>query len=192
MPLTCNAVGDVLALIQLAIDIARFVADYRHAPSECRALLQDLRSMERLLALAQPTILAIKDAALKEATAERLRIVSQRVQDALNLVVKFRSAFDNAPVDPRSKWRATIVKWVTKQSEKVAWALKRNGDAEACRVAIAQSFEPLTLALLLCVPLPVLKRVPLNCHAARGTGIKRECSPFFDNLRMISRTRFSI
>ena len=149
MPLTCNAVGDVLALIQLAIEVAKFLAEYRNAPAECRALLQDLRSMERLLAIALPTIRDIKDAALKEAVMERLRIVSQRVQDALNLVAEFRSASDDVPVNRGRNWRTTVSKFVTNQSERIMWAMKRNANAEACRVAIAQSFEPLVLALLL-------------------------------------------
>jgi len=149
MPLTCNAVGDVIAVIQLAIHIAEFLADYRDAPSECRALLQDLRSMEHLLASAQPTIHGIKDTALKDVVMERLRIVSRRVQDALDLVAKFRSAIDSSPADPNRKWRTAIVKFATKQSERVVWALKRSRNAEACRVAINQSMEPLTLALLL-------------------------------------------
>jgi len=149
MPITCNAVGDVLALIQLAIEIAKFVADYRNAPEECQALLQDLRSMERLLAIAQPTIRSITDLALKEAVMERLRITSERIQDALDHVAVFPSSLDSAPVDRRRSWRTTFVKCVTKQSERIMWALKRGGNVEACRIAIAQSFEPLNLALLL-------------------------------------------
>ena len=149
MPLTCNAVDDVLAPIQLAIEIAKFVAEYRNAPAECRALLQDLRSMERLLAIALPTIRNIKDAALKEAVMERMHIVSQRVQDALNVVAEFRSASAEVPAGRGRNWRTTIIRCITAQSERIMWALKRNGNAEACRVAIAQSFEPLVLALLL-------------------------------------------
>jgi len=149
MSLTCKAVGDVLALIQLAIEIAKFVAEYRSAPAECRALLQDLRSMERLLAIALPTIRDIKDAARKDAVLERLRIVSQNVQDALDLAAEFRSASDQVPAGRGRNWGTTIFRCVTKQSERVMWEMKRNANAEACRVAIAQSFEPLVLALLL-------------------------------------------
>ena len=38
MPLTCNAFGDVLALMELAIVIAKVLNDCRAAPAECRAL----------------------------------------------------------------------------------------------------------------------------------------------------------
>ena len=149
MPLTCNAVGDVLALIQLAIEIAKFLAEYRNAPAECRALLQDLRSMERLLAIALPTIRDIKDAALKEAVMEHRASSRSVFRMPSTLVAEFRSASDDVPVNRGRNWRTTVSKFVTNQSERIMWAMKRNANAEACRVAIAQSFEPLVLALLL-------------------------------------------
>jgi len=175
MPLSCNAVGDILALIKLAIDIATFVADFLDAPCECRALLQDLRSIERLLALAQPIIRAIEQEALQELVMDRLRIVSQRVQDGLELVAKFRSALDTSPIEPRSKWRATVVRWTTKTAERVVWALKRNMNAEACRVAIAQSFEPLVFALLLYATL-FCKAIQANITIQRLQGGPRSTS----------------
>ena len=102
--------------------------------------------MELLLAIAQPEIRDIKDLTLKEAVMKRLRTVSER---ALGHVAEFSSPLDSVPADRRRNWRMTFVKSVTKPYERIMCALKRSSNAEACRVAIAQSYEPLVLALLL-------------------------------------------
>jgi len=152
MPLTCNAVGDVLALIQLAIDVSKFLSDCRGAPAECRALCDELRSLERLLVLSKPTILALQDESLRELVAERLRMVSTHIDEGLRLVIKFSSAFDvSMPADPAQSWRTTMLHWVTKASQSVQWRLRRSADATACRMAIAHSFQPLTFAVLVYV-----------------------------------------
>jgi len=149
MPLTCNSVGDVLALIKLAIDIAKFLNDCRGAPAECRALYDELHSLERLLTLSKPTILRLKDEGLCGLVAGRLQMLSARIEEGLQLVVKFHSALDVSATSrpPRSR-RTTVVRWVTKAFQSVEWTLKKSADAKACRVTIAQSFEPLIFSLL--------------------------------------------
>jgi len=149
MMLSCNAVGDLLALIKLAIDIAKFLNDCRGAPAECCALCNELRALERMLTISKPTILALQDACLREIVAERMQMVSAHIEEALQLVTQFGSAFDvpvtTSPIQNRC---TTLLRWATKAFQSVEWELRRYADVKACRVAISQSLEPLTFALL--------------------------------------------
>ena len=172
MTLTCNAVGDVLALIKLAIEIAEFLNDCRGAPAECRMFSNEPRSLERLLALSKPTIIALRDESLREVVAERLQMVSARIEEGLQLIVKFRSTFD--ATRPTQSWRTTLLRWSTKAFQSVEWTLRRSADAKACRVIIAQSFKPLIFLLLVYACLDFVLLSPANpslqCVLSRPEG----------------------
>jgi len=175
MTLTCNAVGDVLALIHLAIDIAKFLNDCHGAPAECRALCNELRSLERLLALSKPTILALRNEYLRELVKERLQIVSTRIEEGLQFIINFDSAFDvSVAADSAQCWRTTMLRWATKTSQSIKWRLRQSADAAACRVAIAQSVEPLIFSLLVYVSLSFIllpSLTPsLQCVSSRPEG----------------------
>ncbi|KAH7103270.1 hypothetical protein BKA62DRAFT_697920 [Auriculariales sp. MPI-PUGE-AT-0066] len=146
-PITCNAVGDIIALVQLAITIVEFIGECKGAPQDCLELCQELRSLERLLAVAQSIIAEIRNEKHREIVTERLRIVGRHVAEGLDLVAEFDTAFTAS--DSRNGRKSRFAFLCKKTGQRVMWKLKRKVNAEACRVIIARCLEPLMVALLL-------------------------------------------
>jgi len=83
--------GDVLALVRLAINRTTCSAVHRETPSECRVLLQDLLSMERILTGTNSMMCEIECSPPENPAMEQLRAALRRVQNDLDLVAKFPS-----------------------------------------------------------------------------------------------------
>ncbi|KAH7103275.1 hypothetical protein BKA62DRAFT_697928 [Auriculariales sp. MPI-PUGE-AT-0066] len=147
--ITCSAVGDIVALVQLAIKIVEFIGECKDAPQDCLALCQELRSLERLLAVAKSTIAAIRSEEHREIVTERICVVGRHVAEGLDLVAEFNTAFTAS--DSHNGWKSRLISWSNKTQQLVMWKLKRKANAEAFRVTIARCFEPLIFALLLSV-----------------------------------------
>jgi len=151
MPISCNAVGDIIALVQLAIKVAQTLNDARKAPAECRALCNDLRALERLIALSRPAIDGLDSYQLREPVDERLYEVCAAIMAGLELIVDMDTAFDGAGSKSGLDRRQCFNRWMRKARQSTTWALKGNANAREARVAIAQSFTTLTYALLMYV-----------------------------------------
>jgi len=151
MPITCNAVGDIIALVQLGIKIADVLNESRNAPADCRALCNDLRSLERLVTQSQPTIDGLQDHKLRELVRERLENVSRQIMDGLKLICNFNTAFDASINLAEHHWRQVVKYWARKSKQSINWALKHNASARDARATIAQSFTSLIFALLVFV-----------------------------------------
>jgi len=151
MSLSCNAVGDIIALVQLGIKIAEVLSESRNAPAACRALCNDLRSLERLIAISRPTIDGLKDHTLQQLVSERLDDVSHQRLDGLKLICNFDTAFDVSAHYTEPHWRQTLRYWVKMSKQSITWTLNHNASARDARVSIAQSFTSLIFAVLVCV-----------------------------------------
>jgi len=151
MPISCNAVGDIIALVQLGIKVAEVLSESRKAPADCRALCNDLRSLERLIALSHRTIDELQDLTLQEVVIERLNDVSQQILDALKLICNFDAAFDVSAINTEREWHQILQHWGKRTKQSIDWALKHNASARDARVAISQSFTSLIFALLVYV-----------------------------------------
>jgi len=151
MPISCNAVGDIIALVQLGIKVAEVLSESRKAPTNCRALCNDLRSLERLIALSRRTIDELQDLTLRETVIERLNDVSRQILDGLKLICNFDAAFDVSADHTERDWRQTLRHWGGVSKQSIAWALKHNASARDARAAIAQSYTSLIFALLVYV-----------------------------------------
>jgi len=150
MPITCNAVGDLLALVELAIKVANTLNEARKAPAECRALLSELQALQSLVELSRPMIEVSTDETLRRFVDQRLCAVTQRILDGLALVVDLDIAQDptRASTDVRETLTGKIKRWARVSKECLQHALKKNASARECREAIAQSFTSLIYALL--------------------------------------------
>jgi len=151
MPISCNAVGDIIALVQLGIKIAEVLSESRKAPADCRALCDDLRSLERLIALSRPTIDELRDHKLRELVSERLNDVSHQILGGLKVICNFDAAFDVSADHMERDWRQIIYYWGKVSKQSIIWAVKGNASARDARVKIAQSFTSLIFAVLVYV-----------------------------------------
>ena len=151
MPVSCSSVGDIIALVQLGIKIVDVLNESRKAPADCRALCNDLRSLERLIALSQPAIDGLQDHTLRELVNEHLESVSRHILDGLRLVCNFDTAFDTSTDHARRHLRQSLRHWATKSKQSIIWALRHNPSARDARATIAQGFTSLIFALLVCV-----------------------------------------
>ena len=150
MPITCNAVGDLLALVELAIKIANTLNEARKAPAECRVLLSELQALQSLVELSRPMVEVLTDETLRRLVDQRLYAVTQRIHDGLALVVDLDIAQDtpHARSSTQQTLARKIKRWSRLSTESLRYALKKNADAHECREAISQSFTSLIYALL--------------------------------------------
>jgi len=151
MPISCNAVGDIIALVQLAIYVAQTLSDTRKAPAECRALCNELRALERLIALSRPAIDGLDSDQLRGLVDERLYEVCAAIMAGLELIVDMDTAFDGAGRNESLDRRQRFSRWIRKARQNTTWALKEKASAREARAAIAQCFTTLNYALLVYV-----------------------------------------
>ena len=164
-PITSNAVGDIIALTQLAIQIARAVNETRGAAVEWRELHAQFTSIHRLLQLSQPTIASLEDVNHQSIVLEQLEIVSERVKEGLLYLARFDTDFATAE---NLREQSELAARAKRAWGSVKWEFLRKTDVLGCRRKISGCFEPLTFALLMCVPvLGVTRLVPTNLRSKR-------------------------
>jgi len=119
MPISCNAVGDIIALVQLGIKITEVLNESRKAPADCRALCNDLRSLEQLIAHSRPTIDGLRDYMLLQLVNERLNDVSRQILDGLKLIYNFDTAFSVSSAYKGQHWRQNLHHWAIKSKQSI-------------------------------------------------------------------------
>ncbi|KAH7102337.1 hypothetical protein BKA62DRAFT_769771 [Auriculariales sp. MPI-PUGE-AT-0066] len=146
-PVTCTSVGDVLALVQLGIDIVKFVNDCHGAPTECRTLWSDFTSLERLLEATIPSVEAMRNIHIRDIVIERIMAVYELVLSGLQLIAHVDLVDVASPV-PKS-FQRSFLQWASRVRRCVQWKLHHSADAKKCQAKIGQALQHLMFAMLL-------------------------------------------
>ena len=89
MLITCNAVGDILALATLVLDVIRALNDAKGSASEYRVFVDELNGLRTILAAAARVAQDNVDGALREQLIREVDQCGRNAQDALARVVDF-------------------------------------------------------------------------------------------------------
>ncbi|VDC01543.1 unnamed protein product [Peniophora sp. CBMAI 1063] len=100
IPITCNAVGDILALVTLFLDIARALDEARGSPAKWRALNSELKSLHIVLASVARVAEHTTDTLLRDEIVREVNRCSDDVHRALERVAEFSTlGRDESPDD---------------------------------------------------------------------------------------------
>ena len=139
-PITCNAVGDIIALAELVLDLARAMNDIHGSPASYRALDLDLKSLHIVLASVHRAAQLTNDTLLREQIVGQVKQYEASVRRALERIAKF-SALGRAGTADDS----TRVK-VKRQWYKIEWRL-RQGSIDTIREELASVTQRLATYL---------------------------------------------
>ncbi|KZV62432.1 ankyrin [Peniophora sp. CONT] len=89
IPITCNAVGDILALATLVLDIGRALNESRGSPSDYRTLVGELNSLNIVLSSVGRVSQLTADIDLRKEIVHEADRCGQDVQRALERIFKF-------------------------------------------------------------------------------------------------------
>ena len=89
IPITCNAVGDILALATLVLDIAHALNDSRGSSAEYRAFTTELNSLNIVLASVARVAELTADVKLRAEIVYEADRCGKDIQRGLDRIVKF-------------------------------------------------------------------------------------------------------
>ena len=139
IPVTCNAVGDILALAALVLDIIRALNDAKGSASEYRVFVDELNGLHTILKSAARVAEDSADNALREQIIREVDQCGRNAQDALARVVDFSAM--NVDGDGL-RARATRTRY------KLQWRFFRRDEAQTVRKELAMAIQRLTLQLV--------------------------------------------
>ena len=145
-PISCNAVGDIIALVQLACQIVTALNESRGAQAECRELFAQLTSIAHVLEVSRHTIDSLRIDALRKIVDEQLASTSRYIQDGLGKVARFSDLLPQATTGRPTLGDRAMTTWSC-----LKWEFLGKADVKACRDDFARAFQPLTFALFACV-----------------------------------------
>ena len=139
IPITCNAVGDILALATLVLDVIRALNDAKGSASEYRVFFDELNGLHTILASAARVAKDSVDDALREQIIREVDQCGRNAQDSLARVVDF-SAIDTIGDGLRALAARTRYK--------LQWRFFRRDQAQIVRRELATAIQRLTLLLV--------------------------------------------
>ncbi|VDB87231.1 unnamed protein product [Peniophora sp. CBMAI 1063] len=125
IPITCNAVGDILALATLVLDITHALNESRGSPAKYRALNSELKSLHIVLA----------------SVAAEVDRCGSEVRSARERIARFSDLGRDASSEDVIRIR------IKRQWYKLKW-LKFGGNVESIREEIARATQRLTIYLV--------------------------------------------
>ncbi|VDB92115.1 unnamed protein product [Peniophora sp. CBMAI 1063] len=142
IPITCNAVGDILALATLFLDIARALDESRGSPAKWRTLNSELKSLHIVLTSVARVAEHTADTLLRDEIVREVNRCSDDVRRALERVAEFSMlGRDESPDDVCS------IK-MKRQWYKLKWRFGYHGSAESIRAELAAATNRLTAYLV--------------------------------------------
>ncbi|VDB87206.1 unnamed protein product [Peniophora sp. CBMAI 1063] len=142
IPITCNAVGDILALATLFLDIARALDESRGSPAKWRVLNSELKSLHIVLASVARVAEHTTDTLLREQIVREVNRCSDDVRRALERVAEFSMLGHNESPDDVCSIR------IKRQWYKLKWRFGYHGNAESIRAELAAATHRLTAYLV--------------------------------------------
>ncbi|KZV74386.1 hypothetical protein PENSPDRAFT_204182 [Peniophora sp. CONT] len=141
-PITCNAVGDIITLASLVLDITRALNEARGSASEYRVFIAELNTLHILLTsvarVAQDSI----DGALRSEILAEIDRCGCHIRYALERIAKFSVLSHDAAASDglRVKFK--------RQLYKIEWRFARRSDIQAVRADLSIATQRLTALLI--------------------------------------------
>ena len=143
IPITCNAVGDILALATLVLDIIHALNDARGSPAEYRKFKSDPNAIHTMLTAAARIAKDTFDDVLRDEIVREVDECGQDIQQALARVAKFSTLDGNGGA--ASGLRVKLKRhW-----HKVEWCLLQRDETQAVRKELALATQRLTTLLVI-------------------------------------------
>ncbi|VDB87230.1 unnamed protein product [Peniophora sp. CBMAI 1063] len=142
IPITCNAVGDILALATLFLDIARALDESRGSPAKWRALNSELKSLHIVLASVARVAENTTDTLLRGEIVREVNRCGDDVRRALERAAEFSVLGRDESPDDVCSIR------MKRQWYKLKWRFGYHGSAESIREELAAAIQRLTAYLV--------------------------------------------
>jgi hypothetical protein len=155
--ISCNAFGDIVAVVTLIYQIATALNDARGSSKDYRDLVQELRTLAHLLQNISDLVTGLLDPSLQSTVVSAVQQCCSVIGDAFEDTTTFSILGDE-----RSSEHSLFHR-VRRTVSKVDWRLRRQADAKACRLKLLQCRVHLLLALNMCVILVSLIPLPNFC-----------------------------
>ncbi|KAH7102345.1 hypothetical protein BKA62DRAFT_700108 [Auriculariales sp. MPI-PUGE-AT-0066] len=146
-PLTCDAVGDAIALVKLAKDNVVFFSECRGSPAECQSLQSELALLESLLDTVIPAIEANAEEKLRNSVLQQMEVLYKLLLSGLNKIACIDLVESTAPTT--SSKRRTFIKWTNHVRKCVEWQIRHSADTKKRQAEISRALQPLMLSILL-------------------------------------------
>ncbi|KZV62439.1 ankyrin [Peniophora sp. CONT] len=143
IPITCNAVGDILALATLILDLAHALDESRGSPAKYRAFISELNSLHIVLASVARVAELTTDALLRDEIVREVDRCGNDVRNALERVAKFSALGNEASADDVLRVR------MKRQWYKLEWRFGWHGSVEGIREELASATQRLTAYLVI-------------------------------------------
>ena len=140
IPITCNAVGDIIALATLVLDAISALNDARGSAAEHRRFKNELKGLHTILEAAARVATDTVDDALRKGIIREVDECGEDVQEALRRVAKF-SAMDTPGDGLRGRAARTRYK--------LEWRFARRDEVQTARKEFAWATQRLTTLLVL-------------------------------------------
>ncbi|KZV61788.1 hypothetical protein PENSPDRAFT_670797 [Peniophora sp. CONT] len=141
--LTCNAVGDIIAIAELLLNVARALKEVKKAPAEYRRFCAELDSLSTVLSAAAQMSEGTSSAELLPATLLEVNRCMLDVQVALDYIAKF------SPLDSDEIANAPLRVKLKRQWYKLEWRFATRATAQEAGSRIAASIQRLTAYIVI-------------------------------------------
>ncbi|KZV77240.1 hypothetical protein PENSPDRAFT_746994 [Peniophora sp. CONT] len=142
-PITCNAVGDIIAIATLVLDIAQALDESRGSPARYRAFVSELRSLHIVLASVSRTAESTTDIALRNEIVREVDHCGRVIRDVLERVARLSLLERDVTGEDVIRVR------LKRQLYKLEWRLRFHGSAEAIREELSLATQRLTAYLVI-------------------------------------------
>ena len=143
IPITCNAVGDILALAELLVDVVRALNDARGSALEYRTFTRELDGLRTMLTTAARVAEDSADRALRDEIIREVDQCGRDVQLALARIAKFSELGHGS--SSASGMRARLAR----HRYKLEWRFFQRDDVQTVRKELATATQRLTTLLVL-------------------------------------------
>jgi hypothetical protein len=145
-PISCNAVGDVLTIASIILDIARALNDARGSVAEYRAFVAELETMHTSLNAISRLVQDCTDSALRQTVVREVDLSYQDIEDAFNRIASLSLlGSDEAPPMGSSGLRVNI----SRQWFKLEWRFLKRGDGQGFQSKLKVSTQRLSTLLVI-------------------------------------------
>ncbi|KZW02876.1 hypothetical protein EXIGLDRAFT_829000 [Exidia glandulosa HHB12029] len=148
IPVTANAVGDIIALVQLGLGAVQRLSNARGAKAEYREIQSRLESLQSLLELCEASVNSISDPDHKSTVTAHIVHARTQLATALQLLPGYkRLATASGTLASPVSTLHSIRSRVRDASKSLSWELRQSANARACLGKLSESIQTIHLAI---------------------------------------------
>ncbi|VDC06695.1 unnamed protein product [Peniophora sp. CBMAI 1063] len=141
--ITCNAVGDIIAVASFILDIARALNDIRGSAFQYRSFTEELHGLHTMLTIAARIAVNCADKALSDEIVRKVDQCGRDVQRAFERIAQFSVLGEDHVTGEASRIK------LKRQWIKVKWHFTQHEDTQTAREELAMATQRLTALLVL-------------------------------------------